>query len=183
MNIEPQKYLVESSPAMEPESPLIVAINETTFDYRSISLKIKILRTPHILAAAVPGEINIFYENPRLDMGRFVNASYVNGAPKPFQTTYGIVQHNLQNNQILFSSFVYQQEEQSENEVITAKLITSYLSSCAPSSYIPEIEEIVTRVWPLLTQLAKPEQYYCGHDLILIAEAAVPYLEEWLARQ
>lgn len=147
--------------------PHLIMITDTNFTYGPLSLDMKIFQTDHIIAAVVPGAIDMLYENPTLGLGKFVNVSFVNSSPTTlFETTYGSLLYNSAGDKIVFGSFSHRQTRMRECPRVTKKVITQYLATLAPQNYHTKIEEILEQAMPMLDKRARAELTNCGHHLV-----------------
>jgi len=155
---------------------LKIETQDTLLKHGPLTLSVTLLETEHIIAAATAGGINILYEHPTLDRGRFVNASVVNGAPAPFETTHGTLQYSLDRDKIVFGSFSYFQIRKPDCPLLTQETIQAHLCKHAPLEYHNEIDKIVERSMPLVEQPARKELYYLGHHIIQLLPQARYFL-------
>ncbi len=157
--------------------PHSITIKDTNFTYGPLSLDMKIFQTDQIIAAVVPGAINVLYENQVLALGRFVNVSFVNSSPTTsFETTYGSLLYNFARDKIVFGSFSHRETRMKECPRVTKEVITGYLTTLAPQNYHSKIEEILDQAMPMLDKRARAELTNCGHHLVQMTPHARYFL-------
>lgn len=160
------RSLTESLPLIDIKQHSIT-VKDTNFTYGPLCLDMKIFQTDHIIAAVVPGAIDVLYENPTLGLGKFVNVSFVNSSPTTlFETTYGSLLYNSARDKIVFGSFSHRQTRLRERPRVTKEVIVEYLTTLAPQNYHSKIEEILEHAILMLDERARAELTNCGHHLV-----------------